>query len=59
MPEVLLMVATELALVDHMPPEDASVSVTVEPAQTDVGPTIDAGSGFTTKVAVENPTPLL
>jgi hypothetical protein len=44
--------ATAPLLVDHPPPEVASVSNVEDPAQTAFVPTIEFGSGFTVKEKV-------
>jgi hypothetical protein len=48
---VELIVATEVALLLHTPPEVASVSVVQEPTHTLVAPVIDDGVGVTVATA--------
>ncbi len=43
-------VATDVLLLDHVPPEDVSLRVTVAPAQTAVEPAIVVGVVFTVTV---------
>jgi hypothetical protein len=51
-PEEDPIVATDVLLLIHVPLGVTSVSATVEPKHTPVGPPIAAGSGFTVTTAV-------
>ena len=52
LPLLLPTVAKEVLLLLQVPPVEASLSVIAKPTQTDVGPVMATGSGFTVTVLV-------
>jgi len=56
-PVVEPMVATEVLVLLHVPPDVPSVNVVVLPAQTEVVPEIVAGTAFTVTTAIARQPP--